>query len=51
MIQETDISTNSAMIINRHLRQHFGRSLFDSEAECRKYFAGSDLTHTVLTKV
>jgi len=47
MIQETDISTNSAMIINRHLRQHFGRSLFDSEAECRKYFAGNILQEVI----
>jgi hypothetical protein len=51
MIQEANISTNSARIINRHLRQHFGQSLFASEAERSKYFAGSDFPPTVSTKV
>lgn len=50
MIQEAIISTNSARIINRHLRQHFGRSLFASEAEHSKYFTGSDFLPMVLTK-
>jgi hypothetical protein len=44
------LSTNSARIINQHLQQHFGRSLFDSEAECRKYFASSNFPWAVLTK-
>jgi len=51
MLQEANVSTNSARIINRHLRQHFGHSLFASEAERRRYFAGSDFRPTVLTKV
>jgi hypothetical protein len=42
MIQEANISTNSARIISRHLRQHFGQSLFATKAERRTYFAGSD---------
>jgi hypothetical protein len=36
MPQEANISTNSARIINRHLWQHFGHSLFASEAERRR---------------
>jgi hypothetical protein len=51
MIQEANISTNSTRIINHHLWQHFGKSLFASGAERRKYFAGSDFPPTVLTKV
>ncbi len=43
MIQEANITTNSARIINRHLRQYFGHSLFASEVERRKYFASSGL--------
>jgi len=42
MIQEANITTNSARIISRHLRLHFGKSLFASESEHRTYFAGSD---------
>jgi len=51
MIQEANISTNRARIISCHLRQHFGQSLFASEAEHRTYFAGSDFPPTVSTKV
>jgi hypothetical protein len=51
MLQEANISMNSARIINRHSRQHIGHSLFASEAEQRRYFAGSDFPPTVLTKV
>jgi hypothetical protein len=51
MLQEANISTNSARIINNHLWQHFGHSLFASEAEQRRYFAGRDFPPTVLTKV
>ena len=47
MIQEANITTNSARIISRHLRQHFGKSLFASESERRTYFAGSDFPPTV----
>jgi len=51
MIQEANITTKSARIISRHLRQHFGRSLFASEKERRKFFAGSDFPPTVSSKV
>jgi hypothetical protein len=51
MIQEANISTNRARIISCHLRQHFGQSLFASEAEHRTYFAGSDFPPAVSTKV
>jgi hypothetical protein len=51
MLQEAHVSTNSARIINCHLWQHFGHSLFASEAERRRYFACSDFHPTVLTKV
>jgi len=50
MIQEANI-TNSARIISHHLWQHFGQSLFASEAEHRTYFSGSDFPPTVSTKV
>jgi len=51
MIQDANISTNSARIISCHLQQHFGQSLFACEAEHRTYFAGSDFPPTVSTKV
>ena len=50
MIQEANI-TNSPRIISHHLWQHFGQSLFASEAEHRTYFSGSDFPPTVSTKV
>ncbi len=51
MVQEINISTNSARIINQYLWQHFGWSLFASKAEHMKYFARSDFPPTMLTKV
>jgi hypothetical protein len=50
-IQEANISTNSMSITTCHLWQNFGQSSFASEAELRKYFAGSDFPPTVSTKV
>jgi hypothetical protein len=47
MIQEANITTNSARIICQYLWQHFGKSLFASESERRTYFAGSDFPPTV----
>jgi hypothetical protein len=51
MFQEANISTNSTRIIYHHIWQHFGHSLFTSEAERRRYFAGSDFPPTALTKL
>jgi hypothetical protein len=41
IIQKLTFLPNSNRIINHHLQWHFGRSLFASEAEHRKYFDGS----------
>ena len=51
MLQEANLTTKSARILSRHLRQHFGRSLFASESERRKYFSDIDFSPTVKTKV
>jgi hypothetical protein len=44
MLQEANLTTKSTRILNRHLRQHFGRSLFASESERRKYFSDIDFS-------
>jgi hypothetical protein len=51
MLQEANLTTKSARILSRHLRQHFGRSLITSESERRKYFSDIDFAPTVKTKV
>jgi hypothetical protein len=51
MLQETNLTTKSAKILSRHLRQHFGRSLFASESEQRKYFLDIDFSPMVKTKI
>ncbi len=51
MLQEANITTKSARILSRHLRQHFGRSLFASESERRKYFSDIDFSPMVKTKI
>ncbi len=51
MLQEANISTNSARIINWHIAQFFGRSLFNSEAKHRKHFCDSDFAPTVKNKM
>jgi hypothetical protein len=51
MLQEANLTTRSARILSCHLRQHFGRSLFASELEQRKYFSDIDFSPMVKTKV
>jgi len=51
MLQEANVTTKSARILSRHLRQHFGRSLFASESERRKYFSDIDFSPMVKTKI
>jgi hypothetical protein len=51
MLQEANFTTESARILSHHLRQHFGRSIFVSESEQRKYFSDTDFSPLVKTKV
>jgi hypothetical protein len=51
ILQEANLTTKSARILSHHLMQHFGRSLFASEPEQRKYFSDIDFSPMVKTKI
>jgi hypothetical protein len=48
MLQEANINNSNARILFHHLRQFFGgRSYFESEQRCHKFFGDNDFPHTV----
>jgi hypothetical protein len=51
LLQEANLTTESARILSYYLRKHFERSLFASESEWRKYFSDINFSSMVKTKV
>jgi hypothetical protein len=52
MLQEANINNANTRVLFRHLRQFFGgRSHFESEQKCRKFFGDNDYPPTVDKKV